>query len=481
MFSYRYRFYWLIIFLVGLLLRIYRLNIPLLESQPNRQVIDAFIIRQLYRPDTLSQVDFSLLGFPVYHGLVAGFYYLFGVENLFWGRLISLLASIINFILFAKIVRLFVSERVTLLASFFFFVLSPINIVLSRAIQIEQTTLTFGLAAIYFLARWSSRYRHYYWLSLFFFTLTLAQEATLAYLSLPLLTIFYLKSGYTFLKQLRFWFYFSAALLLAGGWYFLIMAKLNQAFPNGWNVALNPRIWVNLPGLITVKFWANAFYHFQEWAITPIGTILVVLGLLTRTRKNYLIFIIWLIGALISIIYRSRPAIATSYYFFTFVPPVAVLAAKGLNSLLKRQSKLLIIPIAIVAILVTWRIYIFDLYSISPKHTHVLATAQQIKALIPVTARIITSSYSSIILQFYADHIGNTLVISPPNRDGSNPTLDQFYRYRKQGAQYYALADKSELDKNPPFKSEIMRYPPVYETDSILIVNLISQSHFDAR
>ena len=107
-----YRVYWLLIFLAGFLPRVYRLNLPLLESQPNRQVMDAFIIRQLYRPQEPLQVDFSVLGFPIYHSLVASLYHLSGCENLFWGRAVSLVASLVSLWLFIVIVRSFVSARI---------------------------------------------------------------------------------------------------------------------------------------------------------------------------------------------------------------------------------------------------------------------------------------------------------------------------------------------------------------------------------
>lgn len=467
---------------MGLALRLYLLDLPLLESQPNRQLMDAFIIRQLYQPHQPPQVDFSVAGLPVYHSLVAALYFIFGGENLLWGRVISVIASLVNLWLFILISRLFISRRATLVAAFLFFVLSPVNIALSRAIQIEQLTLTTGMAAIYTLILWQRRSRpRFYWLSLLLFTLTLGQEATLAYLSLPLITIFYLKDKRSFLKSFPLWFYFLASFIVAGCWYFLIMAKLNQPFPNGWNVALNPRIWVNLPSLISLKFWINAFYHFTEWAVTPLGTILFVLGLFSLSLKRHLIFIAWFLGALTSIIYRSQPAIATSYYFFTFVPPAAVIAAQGLNNLLNRfpvnryfaSPKLIGLATALTAILVTWRVYVFSLYGIHWKHSHVLEAAQQVKLLTPSTARVIASSYSSGILQFYMDRPGYSLVIEASSADDlTNSTSVEFYRLKNQGAQYYVISDLTELDKNLPFKSEILRYQTLYQTDKILLVNL---------
>lgn len=475
-----FRIYWLLIFLIGFLPRVYRLNLPLLESQPNRQVMDAFIIRQLYRPETLSQVDFSLLGFPVYHSLVAGLYFIFGGENLLWGRFVSLVAALINFWLFIKIVRLFAPERIALWASFFFFVLSPINIVLSRAIQIEQTALVFGLTAIYFLTRWSPLRHHYYWLSLFFLTLTLTQEATLAYLSLPLIAIFYLKFGYKCLKKFYFWFYFSIPFILAGGWYFFIMARLNQAYPNGWNVALDPRIWISLDHLLSVKFWANVGSYFADWAVTPLVTIFVILGIFSSPRKLHLIFLSWLLGAVISFIYRSQPAIATHYYSIAFVAPASVIAAYGLTSLISRFPNrrffvppwFLVMTLSSLATFFSFRTYITNLYVPHWKHAQVLAAAQQVKLLTPPAARVIASSYSSGILQFYMDRPGDSLVISPPTSDGTNPTLGEFLRLKHQGAQYYVISDVTELDKNPPFKTEILRYPPVFATDQILLIKL---------
>src|SRR3989344_8727168 len=244
MFSSQYRFYWFIILFTVLLLRVYHLNLPLLESQPNRQIMDAFMIRQLYRPQEPLQVDFSLLGFPLYHSLAVGLYHLWGSENLIFGRLISVFSSLASLWFFVLISRSLTSEKISLWASFFFFILSPINLIMARAVQIDQLTLATSLATTYFLMRQK------YWLSLGLFALTLAQHATSAYLALPLLAIFYFgetnllysQIGFSLFKRISVWGYFLVSIGLAGLWY-VVMFKLNQTVPGGgWIEALEPRL-----------------------------------------------------------------------------------------------------------------------------------------------------------------------------------------------------------------------------------------------
>lgn len=478
LFSKPYRLYWALILLLGLALRLYRVNLPLLESQPNRQVIDAFIIRELSRPGQPLQTDFSIIGLPLYHLVVAGFYWLTGGENLMWGKLVSVFASLVNVVLLVKLIRLFASEKTSIIAAFIFFVLSPINIYLSRSIQIDEFSLVAGLAALYTLALWYVRKRSaYYWWSLVFFTLTLAQHATLAYLALPLLALFYLHLGKSFLKSPRVWLYFLVSLLVSSSWYFIFMVRLNESLPKGgWAEALDPRIWVNVANFISLKFWANNFYHFQEWGITSIGVVLFVLGLFGPSTKTKTLFLSWVLGALLSILYRSRPAILTHYYFFAFVPPAAVIAAEGLKNVFSRLSKsryqfFLPILLGAIAVLVTWKTYVFNLYEVSPKHVHVLEASEKVKELVPQEASVIATSYSSIILQFYMDRAGHSLVIieEPPTKSA---VVEEFERLKAKGAEYYVIADKTELEKDSLFKAEINRYQRLYEDEYVLIVSL---------
>ena len=481
MFSSQYRFYWFIILFTGLLLRVYHLNLPLLESQPNRQIMDAFMIRQLYRPQEPLQVDFSLLGFPLYHSLAVGLYHLWGSENLIFGRLISVFSSLASLWFFVLISRSLTSEKISLWASFFFFILSPINLIMARAVQIDQLTLATSLATTYFLMRQK------YWLSLGLFALTLAQHATSAHLALPLLAIFYFgetnllysQIGFFLFKRISVWGYFLASIGLAGLWY-VVMFKLNQTVPGGgWIEALDPRIWISLNHLLSVKFWANAFYNFTDWTSTVISLPFFLLGWFSRPVRPYALFYAWFFGAVLSLIYRSQPAITTSYYFLAFVPPFAVFAAKGVNLLLRQFNlksltisfRFFLLILAVTTVVSTWRSYIFNLYTVHWKHTQVLEAALRVQQLTPKSAKVIATSYSSGALQFYLDRVSRSLVIVA-SQEPENPTIMEFYQLKHWGAEYYVISDITELDKNPLFKAEIFRYPVVFTTDKILLVKL---------
>ena len=95
------KFFPILIIIAGIAVRLININQPLLEFFPQRQTQTAEITRNIYVngwPDfwtpkvryfTGSPIPY-VLEFPLYNGLVAVLYHLFG-PNIIWGRIISLI------------------------------------------------------------------------------------------------------------------------------------------------------------------------------------------------------------------------------------------------------------------------------------------------------------------------------------------------------------------------------------------------------
>jgi hypothetical protein len=124
-----------------------------------------------------------------------------------------------------------------------------------------------------------------------------------------------------------------------------------------------------------------------------------------------------------------------------------------------RSFPLAMVAVGILAILSTFRTYAFDIYRVPKKHAFVLQAAEKIRQLVPSDSRIITTSHNSAVFQYYADRQGKYLVIRDEDKDNlDNQTIQQFDEFREAGAEYYAIADASELGDNLAFAEYLEQF-----------------------
>lgn len=108
----------LFIILLGLTLRLYGINLPMVESHQVRQAQTAMMTRNLYedhldishtRLDFFGNVPgYIIMEFPLMHGITALLYIFFGVHE-FLGRLVSIAFSVGAMFLFYGLARQFLS------------------------------------------------------------------------------------------------------------------------------------------------------------------------------------------------------------------------------------------------------------------------------------------------------------------------------------------------------------------------------------
>ena len=143
---------------IGTLVRLINLNQPLLEFFPQRQTQTAEITRNIYVnswPDfwtpkvryfTDSPIPY-VLEFPLYNGIVAILYHLFG-PNIIWGRIVSLTFFVLSSIVFYRLLIKTIPTFPAILA-ILFYSFSPLNILASRSFQPDELALFLLLFAIY--------------------------------------------------------------------------------------------------------------------------------------------------------------------------------------------------------------------------------------------------------------------------------------------------------------------------------------------
>ncbi len=445
----------LLILALGLYLRLFRLDLGLLEPAPNRQIIAADFARRIYRGDW---IPLRVLGFQAYHYLVAGLYWLNGEVNEMYGRLVSVLFSFVGAWWFYKLVSKRLGDKVGKTSLFAYFVLSPMMIIMSRAFQVDSMALALGIGSIYYLDMWSAKKSTgAYLLSLGLGALCVMTKFTFIYFMLVLAFVFWQKYENVIYKKRQVWIYFILQLVPIIAWY-AFAKTVRHSDPtydlnySDWNLSS----WFNGSRLVQAKFYINLFYFWIQSVVTPIGAVAFVVGLF-KFNKKYLLFYVWWLAALISLIYQSDPALTHEYYVLAWVAPSAVIAGLGIKQMLPKK-RLVVAAMAIVAVISTWRIYYLDIYRVAKKHKYVLETAQVAKKILPADAKVLATSYNSSILHYYTDREGDYLVILPKHKDLENKALERFNSFVSQGFEYYLISDVSELEKNPELKTELNQY-----------------------
>lgn len=380
---------WVII-IIGLSIRLIRINQPLLEFFPQRQTQTAEITRNIYvngwddfwipkvRYFTLQQDSHpqepvagatggqagpahradsgSLTGepipyvleFPLYNALVAVAYKIFG-PNVIFGRLMSLtffvLSSIVFYRLLFRTIPTFWSlkrqnivgapeprsrdtlereaeslrrKRAYCWGAFFFFVFSPLHILISRSFQPEELALFLLLLAVYKKS----------WLIFSIGVLT----------KLPISLFFPVMVFATGLKKSSLVKLFLSLLPSLIWYYHAGQLTTHPAITRNFDLSnwFQPALWLN------PRWYFSLFQIEHVWVLTTLGLLFFWLGFWIKVseRKTDLWFV-WLISGLLYLTIFNYHAMTHEYYHLFLLPPLAVFVGTGLKKILDAAKPLI--------------------------------------------------------------------------------------------------------------------------------------------
>ena len=443
----------LVLSFLGLIPRILRLDEPLLIFHAWRQCDTAAICRNIYRNDLdflHPEIDYQgprkrlvETECQIYGLTVALLYSIFGLEESL-GRLVSLLCfyASIPFLLW---ISYQVSGQNSLVFCLFFYLFTPMSIVMSTSFQPDSMTLFFTVSALAMYWRFLQGGRRILaYFSALALALALLTKLSAAYIALAFLftTIAYRKEG-----RLDSWnlsLGITIAVLPAIFWY-----SYASTFPNSFHLwSLGPQRIENWLGLLDPKYVQALKMHLLEFTVTFPVVPLVVLGafsVMTRKRdKQRWILWGWTIGLLIYMSLTSKHMIAHSYYCLPILPLGSVFASvipgKLLDSWAKYSSgilhKSLLTGIVVILLLQAYATFIgvYPKFYL-PKDTarRILLLAERIKKETKRDELVVSSiDHGKPEILYYADRKGWAL----PFEKATRGALSKLYH---QGARYYAF------------------------------------------
>src|SRR3989344_8695401 len=255
----------ILVVLLGLILRAWKLNIPLLEFYPTRQVQTAEITQNLVKDNfkfLYPRVDYFgpqniyyLYEFPGYNLTVAGIHKLLGNVNDINGRIVSIFSYLIATIFLYKIASGIFNKQVGLIA-IFFFSLFPLNVLVSRSFQPDEMMLASSLGALHFLILWTKKgaWKFLKFSSLLFAWAVLIKLVAVIFLFLPVVYLLYF--GNTKRKIFLTLTYLAVSLLPSILWYFHTF-EVSTRLTTASATAFNLLIWFGPENLINPKYYST--------------------------------------------------------------------------------------------------------------------------------------------------------------------------------------------------------------------------------
>lgn len=341
-----------IILMFGLLVRFYRIDQPLLEFFPERQTQTAEITRNIavngwkdfwtpkVRYFTGSPIPY-VLEFPLYNGIVAVLYQLFGLYSIL-GRLASLFFFILSSIVFYKLAspdHQAPDTRYQALFPLLFFVFSPLHILVSRSFQPDELALFLLLLAV-----WKTSWAVFaiavlvklpiaLFTPVMFFSSSLRgakQRSNLAEgdtnivslgSSTRMLTRNDIKNAILSLLPSLIWYFRASRLTIHPA------IVRNFDFFN----------WFQPQLLLKTRWYFSLFQIEHIWVLTTMGLLCVWLG--TWQLKNYFkIWTVWLISGMLYVSIFNYHTMTHEYYHLLLLPPLAALAGHGTAQLARILS-----------------------------------------------------------------------------------------------------------------------------------------------
>lgn len=489
----------LLILTLGLFLRLYKINLPLLEFYPSRQVQTAEITRNFFRGgiNILSPTvhylgpgsGTFLVEFPLYNSVVASIYKLTGGVDEVWGRLFSIFGWLISCYFLFKIAQRFIGNfgsRVAL----FFYTFSPLSILVSRSFQPDQWMLTLSLGAIYLLNEWArKKSRSFFFLSVAVASLSiLLKIPSVIFTLIPAFVLLKLTKPGTFRKNALI--YSPIAILPATVWY-LYVALVNRA-GNVLEGSTRLANWFGLELYLNPRYWSNMFGFEMNLVLLPVGMVLFLVGALTKLKKDQQFLYFWLGSVVLYFFIFNKHNMTHEYYHLPFLPIAAIFIGVGAGRVFKAfdnlifSKKFLLLIFSTLIFLMMLPSTLARAYKPIERFSYVIETANAVKTLTKPDDLIIGSMDAGPTLVYYANRHGWTFEVNRENTTQSFAfygvrdkkildAISDLEDKRAEGAVIFASSYKPQFLENQEFANHMYsNYLLLEETENYIIFDLDS-------
>ncbi len=471
-----------LILALALVLRLYKINIPLADHHSWRQADTAAVARNfikegfdffhpridnmvsLAKPDLPNNQRLFMVEPPIYQTVVAGFYHLWGVQER-WARLVSIFFYLGGIIFLYLLVAKLINKNVGLLSAFFMAVL-PYGIFYGRVIMPEPEMIFASLGMLWFFSLWLEKQKNGFFVWAVIFTAwALLMKTFPFFLTLPMFFLVWQKYRWSFFKQYKLWLFVFLSILP-----FVLWRLWIARFPAG----IPPYDWLFNQGGIRFR---PAFFRwiFAERIGKMIlgywGLPLLVLGLILRPlKKEGWFFHLWFLAFLAYVTTFAAGNITHDYYQIPFIPIACVFLAKGGYWLLtagrqsfhRAMSIFLFIICSVFMLSFSW----FEVRGFYLIQGGVDLAGRAVSEMTPKDALVLTGDSNDATLLYNTNRLGWTggYASSLPN---DQTTIEKVI---KMGGSIYVT---TKFEEGSTFGQYMLKnYPVIKRTDQYFLFSL---------
>ncbi len=327
---------WLLVLLllVGVAPRLYRLNAPFLDTWWSRDLVGHAVARNYHAkginllwPETdftPDQPNYMGMELPLTPALTAIGWRVFGIRD--WvPRSISVLCSLVSIAAFFYLMRRFLSTEGAFAAALLF-ALSPVNVFLSRKFMNEPLTLCCSLLCMLLFVRWVDGGKLVYLVASGLLGAAAAlSKPPIIHFALPLAWYVWHRKGARGFRDPRLYL-FAAMVLVPVPFYMRHLASLRETY---WGVGthLQSGMWFSWEQFTSPAVWSLFVDRFTRQILTPFGIVGVVAGAaLMRPKFRQWFLVMWLLGCVVYLIAMLGGNARQAYYQLWFVAPCAGIA-----------------------------------------------------------------------------------------------------------------------------------------------------------
>lgn len=481
----------LIILLLGLTLRLWKIDIPLLEFYPSRQIQTAEITRNLYEgKGSFFDPTVNYLGpkpvtylaeLPIYNSFVALLYKLNGSVNESLGRFVSIFGWVVSFFFLYLISKKYLGS-VGIVTTLFFYTFSPLSILVSRSFQPDEWMLALSMVSIYLIDV-------KFFISAVFASLAiLFKFPSVVFIIVPVL-LYMIEKKIAF--KLRLLLYLAIALLPSLIWYIyaVIIGKSGQALSNASTVSN----WFSFDVLVSPKFYSNVFGFESNLVLLPIGLLFFVTGFLTKLQRHQYFLYWWIAGVVSYFLIFNKHNMTHEYYHLPILPIAAIFIGMSCERIFEKYNgtiipkNILLFLLAVLTIVTMLPTTIARSYKPIGRFSYVLETAGKIRAHTNADDIIVGSIDAGPALVYYSNRPGWSFEIDKKNTQETldfygvdqniQSASDDLESKRNLGAVIFASAYKPQFTDNKEFSDYMYtNYRILQETENYIIFDLTSSS-----
>jgi len=464
-----------VIFILGLLVRLYKINNPVADWHSWRQADTASVTRTyiqdginllLPRYDDISSVQtgyfnpngYRMVEFPIYNAINAVLAVRFqSIPQEIWGRLLTIAFALTTSFFLYLIGKKLMGKWGGILSAFFYLFI-PYNIYFTRVILPDPMGVMFGVISIWAFMMFTEKDKNLFLIiSGIFFGLAMLIKPYLGFYLFPIVYLAIKRFGLKeILKNKKIWLKRSVFIFLA-----IIPFALWRAWESKFPEGIPFYLWAFNGNLIRFKpsWWYWIFgERLGQLILGSLGVIPFVFGVLNTKVKNFLVHA-FLAGALFYVIVVADANVMHDYYQILIIPAIALALASGtiylwtqtnFNKILAR----IILVISLGVMFITgWNQIVGD-YQIN--HPEIIEAGREVDKITPKNALVI------------APYNGDTSFLYQTNRWGWPVIDDSIDNMIKQGADYYVSVDLGSADT----KMIASRFTTVERTNDYIIINL---------